>query len=96
MFAGRTSTEKVRANQRRLRFSYVAYVLLNELRRIGLCSTEFSQAQCNTIRTKLLRIGAQMKMSVRRIAVCLTSAYPYQEVFRLAFQNIQKADPLPC
>ncbi|MEP9411700.1 MAG: transposase [Candidatus Brocadia sp.] len=59
LFADRTSTETMRANQLRLWFSSsVAYVLLNELRRIGLCSTEFSQAQCIMIRTKLFKIGA--------------------------------------
>ena len=96
LFADRTSTETMRANQLRLWFSSVAYVLLNELRRIGLCSTEFSQAQCSTIRTKLLKIGAQVKVSVRRIAVCLSSAYPYKEIFQLAFQNIRKAYPMLC
>ena len=96
LFADRTSTETMRANQLRLWFSSVAYVLLNELRRAGLCSTEFSQAQCNTIRTKLLKIGAQVKVSIRRIAVCLSSAYPYQEIFQLAFQNIRKAYPMLC
>ncbi|GAN34992.1 IS1380 family transposase [Candidatus Brocadia sinica] len=96
LFADRTSTETMRANQLRLWFSSVAYVLLNELRRIGLCSTEFSQAQCSTIRTKLLKIGAQVKVSVRRIAVCLSSAYPYKEVFQRAFQNIRKAYPMLC
>ncbi|MCC7210838.1 MAG: transposase, partial [Candidatus Brocadia sp.] len=69
----------------------MAYVLLNELRWIGLCSTEFSQAQCNTIRTKLLKIGAQGKVNVKGIAVCLSIAYPYKEIFQPAFQNIRKA-----
>ncbi len=83
-------------DQLRLWFSSVAYVLLNELRRVGLCSTEFSQAPCNTIRTKLLKIGARVKVSVRRIAVCLSSAYPYKEIFQLAFKNIRKAYPMLC
>ncbi|OOP56734.1 MAG: hypothetical protein AYP45_07460 [Candidatus Brocadia carolinensis] len=72
----------------------VAYVLLNESRRTGLCSTEFSQAQCSTIRTILFKIDAQIKVSVRRIAVCMSSAYPYKEIFQLAFQNICKTYPL--
>ncbi|MDG6026503.1 MAG: hypothetical protein E3K40_07285 [Candidatus Brocadia sp.] len=72
------------------------YVLLNELRRTGLWSTEFSQAQCNTTRTKLLKIGAQGKVNVRRIAICLSSAYPNKEIFQPAFQNIHKAYPMLC
>lgn len=96
LFADRTSTETMRANQLRLWFSSVAYVLLNELRRIALCSTEFARAQCNTIRTKLLKIGAQVRVSVRRISIALASGYPYQEVFRIALKNIRKAYPLLC
>jgi len=96
LFADRTSTETMRANQRRLWFSSVAYVLLNELRLIALFSTEFARAQCNTIRTKLLKTGAQARVSVRRISIALASGYPYQEVFRLAFKNIRNAYPLLC
>ena len=71
LFADRTSAATMRANQLRLWFSSVAYVLLNELRRVGLRSTEFAKAQCHTIRNKLLKIGGQIRISVRRISFSL-------------------------
>ena len=96
LFADRTSTETMRANQLRLWFSSVAYVLLNELRRVGLRSTEFAKAQCHTIRNKLFKIGAQIRISVRRISVSLANGYPYQEVFEQAYKNLRNAYPLSC
>jgi hypothetical protein len=96
LFADRTSTETMRANKLRLWFSSVAYVLLTELRRIALCATEFAKAQCNTIRNKLLKIGAQVMVSVRRVSVSLASGCPYQEIFLQAFQNLRKAYPRLC
>jgi len=65
--------------------------LLNEIRRIALRATEFAKAQCNTIRNKLLKIGAQVMVSVRRVSVSLASGYPYQEIFLRAFRNLHKA-----
>lgn len=94
LFADRTSTATMRANQLRLWFSSVAYVLLNELRRVGLRSTEFAKAQCHTIRNKLLKIGGQILTSVRRISFSLANGYPYQEVFYQAYDNLRKAYPL--
>ncbi|MCP4368615.1 MAG: IS1380 family transposase [Deltaproteobacteria bacterium] len=91
LFADRTSTETMRANQLRLWFSSVAYVLLDELRRIGLCSTDFAKAQCHTIRNKLFKIGAQIRISVRRICVSLADGYPYQRIFRQAYDNLRMA-----
>lgn len=96
LFADRTSTETMRANQLRLWFSSVAYVLLNELRRVGLCSTEFAKAQCHTIRNKLFKIGAQIRISVRRIHISFANGYPYQETFYRVYKNLRKAYSYSC
>ncbi|MDG6006506.1 MAG: hypothetical protein E3K29_11790 [Candidatus Brocadia sp.] len=76
--------------------SSVAYALLNELRRIRFCSTEFLQAPCSANQTKLFKIGVPIKTGIRRIAICLFSAYPCKEIFQLAFQNIRKAYSMLC
>jgi hypothetical protein len=81
LFAGRTSTESLRANQLRLWFSLLAYLLVNQLRRVGLAGTHLAQATCGTIRTRLLKIGAQVQVTARRVWVCLSSAFPWQELF---------------
>ena len=96
LFADRTSTETMRANQLRLWFSSVAYILLNELKRVGLQSTEMSGAQCHTIRNKLLKIGAQVRISVRRVFVSFASGCPYQDIYRQVYENLRKAYPLIC
>ena len=74
LFADRTSSHNLASNQLRLWFSSVAYILLNELRRLGLQGTELAQARCDTIRTKLLKIGAQIRVTVRRVWVHLASS----------------------
>ncbi len=79
LFADRTSAATMRANQLRLGFASFAYVLLDALRRIGLRHTQFAVATCGTIRLKLLKIGAQVRTSVRRIKVAMASACPYQD-----------------
>lgn len=89
LFADRTSTETMRANQLRLWFSSVAYTLMHALRMLGLKATEFAQAQCGTIRNKILKIGAQVKISVRRVLVSFASGYPYQDVFEQIFQHLK-------
>ena len=96
LFADRTSTETMRANQLRLWFSSVAYVLLDELRRISLRSTDFAKAQCHTIRNKLFKIGAQIRISVRRICVSLADGYPYQNIFLQAYENLRMTYSLSC
>jgi hypothetical protein len=83
MFADRTSTESLRANQLRLWFSTLAYLMVNQLRRVGLQGTELAQATCGTIRTRLFKIGALVRVSVRRVLVSLSSAYPLQALFEL-------------
>ena len=82
LFADRTSTAFMRSNQIRLYFSSVAYVLMEALRRLGLKQTELAQAQCATIRLKLLKIGALIRITVRKVWVSLAGGYPYAELFR--------------
>jgi hypothetical protein len=84
LFADRTSTHTMRANQLRLWLSSMAYVLISALRRIALATTRFADATCGTIRLKLLKIGAQVRISVRRIKFSMASAFPYTDVFRTA------------
>ena len=97
MFADRTSSGKMRANQLRLWFSSVAYLLMHALRREGLAGTEMEKAQCNTIRLKLLKIGAVIRVTVRRIWVSLSESYPYVRIFRRVYERLQRirAGPAP-
>ena len=94
LFADRTSTALMRSNQLRLWFSSVAYVLIAELRRIGLKGTEMEKAQVGTIRTKLFKIGALVKVSVRRVLITMSSAYPYAGLFNQIVRNIRLQYPL--
>ena len=91
LFADRTSAATMRANQLRLWFASMAYVLLCALRRIGLAHTQFAEATCGTIRLKLLKIGALVRISVRRIKVAMSSACPWQEEFALAYIRLAMA-----
>jgi len=84
LFADRTSTATMRANQLRLWFASMAYVLLCALRRIALQHTRFAQASCGSIRLALLKIGALITISVRRIKFAMASGCPYQGDFRRA------------
>lgn len=84
LFADRTSTATMRANQLRLWFASFAYVMLEALRRIGLVGTELADATCESLRLKLLKIGARVKISVRRIHISMTSNRPFQSAWRLA------------
>jgi hypothetical protein len=88
LFADRTSAATMRANQLRLWFASMAYVLMSALRRRALAKTELARATCGTIRTKLLKIGALVTVSVRRIRVAMASACPYAAVFRLAHRRL--------
>jgi hypothetical protein len=91
LFADRTSAGKMRANQLRLYFSSVAYMLMQALRRIGLKGTRMATAQCNTIRLKLFKIGAQVRISIRKVWVSLASGYPYLDLFHQIYRNLQAA-----
>jgi len=84
LFADRTSSHTMRANQLRLWFTAMAYVLVCALRRIALHGTQFARASCGTIRLKLLKIGALVRISVRRIKIAMASACPYQREFTAA------------
>ena len=78
LFADRTSCTVFRANEVRVYMSSFAYVLMSELRRLGLAGTEMARAQCGTIRTKLLKIGARVRVTVRKIWISMSESYPYQ------------------
>jgi Transposase DDE domain group 1 len=91
LFADRTSAATMRANQLRLWFASMAYVLLCALRRIGLAHTQFAEATCGTIRLKLLKLGALVRISVRRIKLAMTSACPWQDEFALAHARLRNA-----
>jgi hypothetical protein len=96
LFADRTSSATMKANQLRLYFSSLAYVLMNELRAQGLQGTELAQAQCHTIRLKLFKIGARVRLSVRRIVVSMATGYPYQNTFFQIMKNLKLAYPQLC
>jgi hypothetical protein len=91
LFADRTSAATMAANQLRLWFAAFAYVLICALRRIGLAHTQFATATCGTIRLKVLKIGALVKLSVRRVVVAMASACPYQHEFALAHAFLRRA-----
>jgi Transposase DDE domain group 1 len=91
LFADRTSAATMCANQLRLWFASLAYVLLCALRRIGLPFTQFARATCGTIRLKLLKTGALVRLSVRRVVVAMTSACPFQHEFALAHALLRRA-----
>jgi hypothetical protein len=95
LFSDRTSTHYLRSNQLRLYFSSIAYVLLQMLRRLGLEGTELAKAQCSTIRLKLLKIGALMRITVRKVWVSLAGGYPYVGLFRQIYEKLC-AVPLKC
>jgi Transposase DDE domain group 1 len=89
MYADRTSTHWMRSNQVRLYLSSVAYVLMSALRRLALAGSELAQAQCHTLRLKLLKIGAQVRVTVRRVWLHMSEAYPLAEVFLLAWRRLR-------
>ena len=91
LFADRTSSRTLRANQLRLWFASMAYVLICALRRIGLAHTQFARATCGTIRLKLLKIGALVRISVRRVHLAMASGCPWQNEFRLAHLRLAAA-----
>jgi hypothetical protein len=94
LFADRTSTATFRANQLRLWFSSFAYVLVCAVRRIGLSHTQFADAAAGTIRLKLFKLGALVKVSARRIKFALPTAFPYANEWRLAAFYLARAAPV--
>jgi hypothetical protein len=91
LFADRTSTGKMWSNQLRLYFSSMAYVLMQTLRRTALAGTELEKAQCGTIRRKLLKIGAHIWVTVRKVWVSLASGHPYAELFTRVLATLETA-----
>jgi hypothetical protein len=89
LFADRVSTETMRGNQMRLYLSTMAYILVSGLRRVGLKGTDLAEAQVSTIRTKLLKIGAQIRVTVRKVWVSMASSYPWQELYRQVWANLR-------
>jgi hypothetical protein len=89
LFADRVSTETMRANQLRVYLSTIAYILVSGLRRLGLKATELAEAQVSTIRTKLLKIGAQIRVTARKVWVSMASSYPYQDLYQQVWSNLR-------
>ena len=93
LFADRLSTPTLQGNRVRVMLSSMAYVLMHGLRRLGLAGTDLARAQASTIRTKLLKIGAVVRVSVRRLWVSMSSAFPAKEVFLAAAANVRAHAP---
>jgi len=90
LFADRTSTAFLRSNQIRLYFSSLAYLLLEALRRLGLKGTELAQAQATTIRLRVLKIGALIRVTVRKVWIALAGGYPYVELWARIWSQLQQ------
>ena len=88
LFSDRTSTHYLRSNQLRLYFSSIAYVLLQMLRRLGLQGTELAKAQCSTIRLKLLKIGALIRITIRKVWISLAGGYPHVALFQQIHEKL--------
>ena len=95
MFADCTPTHEIRTNQLRLIFASFGYVLVQTLRRLGLVGTELAKAQCGTIRLKLFKVGAQVRISLRKVWIAFSESYPYAELFRQILLKLQRI-PLRC
>jgi hypothetical protein len=95
LFSDRTSTQMMKSNQLRLYFSSCAYLILNQFRHTALKDTQLASAHCQTIRLKLLKIGAKVTLSLRTIRISLSSSYPYQLLFSQAFANLTFLWPSP-
>jgi Transposase DDE domain group 1 len=91
LFADRASSATMQANQLRLWFSAIAYVLVDTLRRVALRHTQFADAAVETIRLKLLKIGARVRISVRRIHFAMSSACPDKDAFDMAHFHLRRA-----
>jgi len=95
LFADRVSAATMRANQLRLAMSTIGYTLVNALRRLALSGTSLANAQCGTIRTRLLKIGAKVTVSVRRVWVSLSQSFPLQAVFAAAYHRLRNMSVVP-
>ncbi len=95
LFADRTSAATMRANELRLWFSSVAYTLMTALRRLGLKNTSMAKARCDTIRLKLLKIGAQVRITFRKVWVSMSESCPYRRIFQQVYANLVGIRPIP-
>ena len=86
----------MRTNQLRLYFASFAYVLMHGLRRLGLKGTALAGAQCTTVRPKLLKIGARLRITVRRIWLSFSETYPYRDEFARILANLRSHPPWPA
>jgi hypothetical protein len=89
LFAGRVSAATLRANQLRLYLSAAAYILLSGLRRLALAGTAWARSQCQTIRLQLLRVGAQVRISARKVWVSMANSYPHWRTFQHAYIQLR-------
>jgi len=89
LFADRISAETMQANQLRMYFSAIAYLLVDGFRRLALTGTEMATAQPNTIRLKLLKIGAKLRITVRKIWISMATSYPRQQLFHHAWSALR-------
>ena len=95
LFADRTSCHAFAANQFRLLLSSAAYVLMESLRRMGLAGTKLARARCDTIRLRLLKIGARVVQSVRRVVLHLASGYPLAKMLTTVLEQLRSRPPVP-
>jgi hypothetical protein len=84
----------MRSNQIRLYFSSIAYCLMQALRELGLARTKMAKAQCSTIRVRLLKIGARVRVTVRKVWIWMASGHPARELFATVYGNLQRLTPL--
>ena len=99
LFADRTSSATMRANQLRLYLSTFAYGLMNTVREVGLAGTAMAQAQCSTIRLKLFKIAAVIRITTRKVWLSLSSVHPFQHLYAAALRNLRApphTPPLAC
>jgi DDE family transposase len=89
LFADRVSAETMQANQIRIYFSAIAYLLVNSFRRLALAETDMARAQVATIRLRLLKIGALLRITVRRIWISMAASYPHQQLFHHAWDALR-------
>ena len=94
LFADRASASSMRANELRLWFASIGYTLMNALRRLGLANTKMARARCDTIRSKLLKIGARLRVTFRKVWVSMTESCPYQHVFRQVYDTLVGLRPI--
>lgn len=90
LFADRTSTHWMASNQLRLYFSSFAYVIMETLRRLALVGTEMATAQCHTIRLKLFKIGAQIRVTVRKVWLSISESYPFADLLSQIWVRLQR------